>query len=111
MPLFGVLRCFSHGSHNNFKCNGYNSDIWCQDADYIKIRNITLGYDLKKAIKGLPFQMFRIFVSGQNLITITGYDGMDPEVGYGYGYSWASGIDVGYYPSPKVYMAGVSIKF
>lgn len=102
---------FSHGSHNNFKCNGYNSDIWCQDADYIKIRNITLGYDLKKAIKGLPFQMFRIFVSGQNLITITGYDGMDPEVGYGYGYSWASGIDVGYYPSPKVYMAGVSIKF
>ena len=102
---------FSHGSHNNFKCNGYNSDIWCQDADYIKIRNITLGYDLKKAIKGLPFQMLRIFVSGQNLFTFTGYDGMDPEVGYGYGYSWASGIDVGYYPSPKVYMAGVSIKF
>lgn len=102
---------FSHGSHNNFKCNGYNSDIWCQDADYIKIRNITLGYDLKRAIKGLPFQMLRVFVSGQNLFTFTGYDGMDPEVGYGSGYSWASGIDIGYYPSPKVYMAGVSIKF
>ena len=103
---------FSDGSHNNFKCNGYNSDIWAQNADYVKIRNITLGYDLKKAFKKLPFQSFRIFVTGQNLITITGYDGMDPEVGTGaMNYSWSSGIDTGYYPSPKVYMAGVSIKF
>ena len=102
---------FSHGSHNNFKCNGYNSDIWAQDADYLKIRNITLGFDFKKVFKNLPFQALRVFVSGQNLFTFTGYDGMDPEVGYGYGYSWASGIDIGYYPSPKVYMAGVSIKF
>jgi len=103
---------FSDGSHNNFKCNGYNSDIWAQNADYLKIRNITIGYDLKKAIKKLPFQSLRIFVTGQNLITITGYDGMDPEVGrYSSVYPWASGVDIGYYPSPKVYMAGVSIKF
>lgn len=102
---------FSDGSNNNFKCNGYNSDIWVQNADYLKIRNITLGYDLKNAVKKLPFSQLRVFVSGQNLFTFTGYDGMDPEVGYGYGYSWASGIDVGYYPSPKVFMTGVSIKF
>ncbi|MFA5444637.1 MAG: TonB-dependent receptor [Bacteroidales bacterium] len=102
---------FSHGSHNNFKCNGYNSDIWAQDADYLKIRNITLGYDLKKVFKNLPLQKLRVFLTGQNLFTFTRYDGMDPEVGYGAGYSWASGIDIGYYPSPKVYMAGVSIKF
>ena len=102
---------FSHGSHNNFKCNGYNSDIWIQDADYLKIRNITVGYDLKSVFKNLPFQKLRVFLTGQNLFTFTGYDGMDPEVGYGAGYSWASGIDIGYYPSPKVYMAGVSIKF
>ena len=103
---------FSDGSHNNFKCNGYNSDIWAQNADYLKIRNITFGFDFKKVIKNLPFQSLRVFLTGQNLITITGYDGMDPEVGSGApGYSWSSGIDVGYYPSPKVYMAGVSIKF
>lgn len=104
---------FSHGSHNNFKCNGYNSDIWAQDADYIKIRNITLGYDLKNVLKGLPFKSLRLFVSGQNLFTFTGYDGMDPEVGTypDIRYKWASGVDIGYYPSPKVYMAGVSIKF
>ena len=98
---------FSSGSHNNFKCNSYNSDIFIQDADYIKIRNLTLGYDLKTAIKRLPFQSFRFFVTGQNLFTFTKYDGMDPEVGSGA----PSGIDTGFYPSPKVYMAGVSIKF
>ena len=103
---------YSSGSHNNFKCNSYNSDIFIQDADYVKIRNITFGYDLKRAFKKLPFQMLRLFVTGQNLFTFTGYDGMDPEVGSGAaGYSWSSGIDTGFYPSPKVYMAGVSIKF
>ena len=103
---------YSSGSHNNFKCNSYNSDIFIQDADYVKIRNITLGYDFKQVFKRLPFQMLRVFVTGQNLFTFTGYDGMDPEVGTGApGYSWSSGIDTGFYPSPKVYMAGVSIKF
>jgi TonB-linked SusC/RagA family outer membrane protein len=103
---------YSSGSHNNFKCNSYNSDIFIQDADYVKIRNITLGFDFKQVFKNLPFQMLRIFVTGQNLFTFTGYDGMDPEVGTGApGYSWSSGIDTGFYPSPKVYMAGVSIKF
>ena len=103
---------YSSGSHNNFKCNSYNSDIFIQDADYLKIRNITLGYDFKQLFKRLPFQMLRVFVTGQNLFTITGYDGMDPEVGTGApGYAWSSGIDTGFYPSPKVYMAGVSIKF
>ena len=103
---------FSDGSHNNFKCNGYNSDIWAQDADYLKIRNITFGYDFKHLFKKLPFQTFRFFVTGQNLFTFTKYDGMDPEVGrYSLQYPWASGIDTGYYPSPKVYMAGVSIRF
>ena len=103
---------YDSGTHNNFKCNGYNSDIWVQDADYLKIRNITLGFDFKQVFKKLPFGMLRVFLTGQNLFTFTGYDGMDPEVGrYSSAYPWASGIDTGYYPSPKVYMAGVSIKF
>ena len=103
---------YSSGSHNNFKCNSYNSDIWIQNADYLKIRNITLGFDFKQVFKKIPFQQLRIFVTGQNLFTITGYDGMDPEVGTGSGVdSWSSGIDTGFYPSPKVFMAGVSIKF
>ena len=102
---------FTHGKHDNFYAKAFVGDIWAQDADYFKIRNITFGYDIKHAIKKLPMSSLRIYFTGQNLFTFTKYDGMDPEVGYGGGYSWTSGIDVGYYPSPKVYMAGISIKF
>ena len=102
---------FSLGKHNNFMAKGYLGDIWAQDADYFKIRTITFGYDLKKAIKVLPVSSLRLFFTGQNLFTFTKYDGMDPEVGYGGGVAWSSGVDIGYYPSPKVYMGGISIKF
>ena len=102
---------FSSGKHNNFYCKGYQGDIWVFDSDYLKVRNITIGYDLKSAIKKLPCEQLRIFFTGQNLITFTKYDGMDPEVGYGAGYSWTSGIDRGFYPSPKVFQAGISIRF
>ncbi|MBQ8069340.1 MAG: TonB-dependent receptor [Bacteroidales bacterium] len=102
---------FGNGNSNNFLCKQFVGDIWCFDADYVKIRNITIGYDFKRIIKKLPVNSLRLYFTGQNLITITGYDGMDPEVGYGGGVSWSSGVDVGYYPAPKVYMAGISIKF
>ncbi len=102
---------FTYGKHNNFYINGFVGDVWVQNGDYVKVRNITLGYDLKRAIKALPVKSLRIYFTGQNLLTFTGYDGMDPEVGYGYGYSWTSGIDIGYYPSPRSYMAGVNIRF
>ena len=109
---------FSSGSHNNFSCNGYTGDIWVQDADYVKFRTITLGYDFKKLFKKLPMASCRIYFTGQNLLTLTKYDGMDPEVGYGGSVNssgsiipWSSGIDVGYYPSAKAYMFGLSLKF
>ena len=102
---------FGHGNSNNFLCNRYLGDIWCFDADYVKIRNITIGYDFKQIIKKLPVTSLRLYFTGQNLFTFTKYDGMDPEVGYGGGVSWSSGVDVGYYPAPKTYMAGLSIRF
>ena len=102
---------YTSGNHNNLKCNKYLGGIWAFDADYFKIRTITLGYDLKKGIKNLPFSSLRLYVSGQNLFTFTKYDGMDPEIGYGGGVDWASGVDVGSYPSPKSFIFGVNIKF
>ena len=102
---------FTYGKHNNFYAKGYVGDVWCQDADYVKVRNITIGYDFKHLFPKMPLQQCRIYFTGQNLLTFTGYDGMDPEVGYGYGYSWTSGIDIGSYPSPKSYMVGASLKF
>ena len=102
---------FTPGGHSNMRCNKFQGDIWVFDADYFKIRNITFGYDFKKAFKRLPMAGLRLYFSGQNLFTFTKYDGMDPEVGYGGGVSWTSGIDIGYYPSPKVFIFGVNVKF
>ena len=89
------------------------SSIWVEDADYVRIQNVTLGYDFKKIWKNCPFSQLRLYVAAENLFTFTGYTGMDPEVGDSGtdGYTWGMGIDNGFYPVPRTYMVGVNIKF
>jgi len=88
------------------------SDIYIEDGDFVKIQNITFGYDFKKLFPKMCLSQARLFVTAENLFTITGYSGMDPEIGYDGGTnSWASGIDIGFYPSPRTYLVGVSLKF
>ena len=99
---------FSYGKNENFKDI---SDIYVENADYVKISNVTIGYNFKNAWKNLPASQLRIYVAAQNLFTISGYSGMDPEVGDGAGYSWTSGIDSGYYPSSRTFMVGINLKF
>ena len=88
------------------------STRYMQDADYFKIQNITLGYDIAQLVKGFPFSQFRLYVQAQNLYTFTGYTGVDPEIGSSGGKdSWARGIDVGLYPTARTFIVGASIKF
>ena len=87
------------------------SDIFIEDGDYFRIQNITLGYDFKRLFPRIPLGQARLYVTAQNLATFTKYSGMDPEIGYGADKSWVSGIDVGFYPSPRTYMVGVNLKF
>ncbi|MBR3022738.1 MAG: TonB-dependent receptor [Bacteroidaceae bacterium] len=88
------------------------STRYMEDADYFKIKNVTLGYDFKQVFKSCPFQQLRLYVQAQNLYTFTGYTGLDPEVGNSAGGSgWASGIDLGLYPPSRTYLVGASIKF
>ena len=88
------------------------SNRYMEDADYFKIKTVTLGYDFKHLWKSCPFQQLRLYVQAQNLITFTGYTGLDPEVGNSAGGSgWASGIDLGLYPPSRTYLVGASIKF
>ena len=96
---------------------GHQNTIWVssrymENADYFKIKTVTLGYDFKHVWKGCPFQQLRFYVQAQNLYTFTGYTGLDPEVGNSAGGSgWASGIDLGLYPPSRTYLVGASIKF
>jgi len=101
-------RITSTGSENT----NWVSTRYMEDADYFKIKTITLGYDFKHLWKACPFQQLRFYVQAQNLVTFTKYTGLDPEVGSSGGaQGWASGIDLGLYPTARTYLVGASIKF
>uniref|UniRef100_UPI0040282525 SusC/RagA family TonB-linked outer membrane protein n=1 Tax=Bacteroides uniformis TaxID=820 RepID=UPI0040282525 len=89
------------------------SDIYIDDADYVRIQNLTIGYDFKRIWKNCPFQQLRVYAAAQNLFTFTGYKGMDPENGRALNDKepWVTGVDVGNYPQPRTYMVGVNVKF
>ncbi len=99
---------FSDGKNANMS---EISRVWIEDADFFKISRISLGYDFKKLYSKLPVQKCRLYVSLSNFFCFTGYSGMDPEVGFGNGTSWASGIDCGYYPSSRSFQVGMNINF
>ena len=101
-------RITSTGSENT----NWVSTRYMENADYFKIKTVTLGYDFKHLWKSCPFQQLRLYVQAQNLYTFTGYTGLDPEVGNSAGGNgWASGIDLGLYPPSRTYLIGASIKF
>ena len=99
---------FCHGKHANMS---EVSDIWIENGDYFKVSNITFGYDFKKLFKNMPLTRCRLYVSAQNMLTFTKYTGMDPEIGYGDGTGWMSGVDVGNYPSSNAWIFGVNLTF
>ncbi|WP_205509018.1 SusC/RagA family TonB-linked outer membrane protein [Longitalea arenae] len=92
-------------NYNNF------SDLFVHNGAFMRLRNLNIGYDLKAGLlRNLPLQQLRFYINGTNLLTFTHYKGIDPEVGYGTE-PWASGIDLGYYPQPRVISVGLSAKF
>ncbi|MBL3655602.1 SusC/RagA family TonB-linked outer membrane protein [Fulvivirga sediminis] len=93
------------------------TDLYIHDGDFLRISNITLGYNFTDLIKTDKVKKARLYFSVLNLHTFTRYSGMDPEVGYGIDGSgdqigaFSSGIDLGYYPRPRTYMVGVNLEF
>jgi len=86
------------------------SDIFIKSGDFLRINNITVGYDFSRMINKSFLNQFRIYASVQNAFTFTKYNGMDPEIGYGVE-NGSSGIDLGYYPRPRIMLIGVNVKF
>ncbi len=92
------------------------SDLYIENGDYFRINNLTVGYDLKILFKSNYISQLRVYFTAQNLYTFTKYTGMDPEIGYSPDQAdgstgFSSGIDLGFYPSPRTYMIGVNVKF
>ncbi len=88
------------------------SSRFVYDGSFIRIRNVSLGYNLPKVlISKLKLQNARIYVTGQNLYTFTNYFGYNPEVNIELGSSLRYGVDQGSYPLPRSYSLGLNIGF
>jgi len=85
------------------------SDRFIEDASYLKLRDLTLSYSWDKKLFGF-IQSGTIFVTGQNLICLTSYKGMDPEFAYSNA-SYMQGVDYGKVALPKSVKIGVNLHF
>lgn len=89
----------------------YMSDLYVENSDFVRLNNLTLGYKFTKLARKTSFlKDAKLYVQGQNLLTITNYGGLNPEIGYA-PESWASGVDLGLYPATRTIMAGLNLTF
>lgn len=85
------------------------SDYFVENGSYLKLRNIQIGYTMPKSLlEKFKLQRVRVYVNGNNLLTITKYSGLDPEVA---GSNTGRGIDYGMYPQVRSYAAGLEVQF
>ena len=94
----------------NGQINSAVSDLYLYDGDFLRLSNLTFGYDFAPIMKQKWCSQARLYVQVQNLVTFTKYNGMDPEIGYGTS-DWVSGVDLGYYPTPRTILFGVNLGF
>lgn len=95
------------------------STRFLEDGSYLRIRNMTLGYNFTELVKTDKIKFLRLYVSAQNLLTVTKYSGLDPEIqantndtkGYDVPSDLAVGIDWGTVPAPRTFLIGLNLKF
>ena len=91
--------------------NARVSDRFIEDGSYLRIKNLSLGYNLSdKYLKKLKMQKVKLYVSSTNLLTFTKYSGLDPEIGT-IGNNLEIGIDRGFYPQARTFTTGLSLTF
>ena len=87
------------------------SDYYVEKGSFLRFKNIQLGYTLPKSmLSKLKIQSTRIYIAANNLLTLTNYQGYDPDLG-SFGGALAAGIDYGFYPQARTFMTGLAIKF
>lgn len=97
----------------NRKQTGYNSrtSTWhLESGSYLRLQNLSLGYTLPRALtQKFKVEKLRVYVSGQNLFTITDYSGYNPEVNARPSKNLTPGEDYGTYPLARTYMFGLNL--
>jgi TonB-linked SusC/RagA family outer membrane protein len=105
-----VPRAISGDPNQNLRV----SDRWIEDGSYLRLKNISVGFNFPagtlQSLTNGAVSNFRVYVSAQNLLTITGYNGWDPEIG-SKNTTLTNGIDYGQYPNARSFQFGVQVGF
>ena len=89
--------------------NWVSNDLYVYDGSYVRLKNIQLGYTLPSDLtRKALISSLRVYVSAENLLTLTSYHGYDPEISSG---GTSLGIDYGVYPQARTFMFGVNVGF
>ncbi|MEG2613575.1 MAG: SusC/RagA family TonB-linked outer membrane protein, partial [Alistipes sp.] len=101
-----VPRLTANDENNNFE---NASDFYLEDASYLRLKNVTVSYDLSRFVRknaklAARGSALSVYFSAENLLTITNYTGFDPEVG-------GIGLDAGRYPVSRVYSFGIKLTY
>jgi TonB-dependent starch-binding outer membrane protein SusC len=111
----GTSNTIPRVSVNNPNQNFRTSDLFIESGDFLRLKNVTLGYTLPKSVlNALRMTQARIYVTGQNLLTFTGYSGLNPELGYGDGNGQQYrqlNVDYAQYPQSRTWTVGATISF
>ncbi|HTI07578.1 MAG TPA: TonB-dependent receptor [Puia sp.] len=114
---------YSRLTSNDVNQNTRPSDLYVENGSYLRLRNLQVGYTLPAGLtKRASITRLRVYISAQNLFTITKYSGLDPEIGQPAALDpitnqptihnvTAAGIDVGTYPSSRFYTLGLNVTF
>ncbi len=89
------------------------SNINVFNGDYLRLKNVTLGYTIPKQITSkIGISKIRVYVSGTNLFTLTKYPGTDPEIGQVVASDPSTnGVDRGLYPASRTFTTGINVTF
>ena len=89
--------------------NWRSSDLMVYDGSFLRCRSLMLGYTLPQSFtRRFLVSKLRLYVSAENLFTLTSYHGMDPEISSG---GTSLGIDKGVYPQARTFSAGINLTF
>ncbi len=97
-------------TNSNFSTNTQSNSFYVKDGSYFRLQNLTLSYNVPTStVNRWKMEKLRVFASVNNLLTITGYDGLDPSVGGAADTNF--GVDLGNYPITRSWTFGVNVGF
>jgi len=106
-----AFTAFYRGAYAVRQANGTKS-YFMEDASFLRLRNVALSFDLAQAITIRGINRIQLVLTGRNLVTLTDYTGMDPEVSSGtVNSAWDRGVDHNTIPNLKTYQVGLNFSF